>query len=233
MPRKMKPLILVSVLFLTMCRFYDEGQRVSPIDGLACQAYTDYLEKGLGPSKGFECYYTCPDGTVAGPVDFETDPSFSFSEGDLDRTLCGVVPEFTPTEPSANTPTPAASATLVSTVSPTAEASPTPEISLTPEAPLLSGDVTMCDTGLNLISFRIVGPPPDLTGKTLEVQISELESTCSINPTNPSLLTCTIPPSVTFPARVVVSLDGVVVNDFTYDGLGCAQLSTPMPTTTP
>jgi len=180
-----------------------------------------------------ECYYSCPDGTVAGPVDFDSDPSFSFSKGDLDRTLCGVAPEFTPTEPSANTPTPAASANLTSTVSPTAEASATPEISPTPEAPLLSGDVTMCDTGINLISFRIVGPPPDLTGKTLEVQIAELESTCAVNPTNPSLLTCTIPPGVTFPARVVASLDGVIVNDFTYDGLGCAQLSTPAPTTTP
>lgn len=230
MPKKMKPLIVFSLLLLTMCRFYDEAERVTPIDGLACQAYTDYFDQGLETSKGLECYYSCPDGTVVGPVDFETNPSFSFSKGDLDRTLCGVVPEFTPTEPAANTsPTPTESATA----SPTAKVSATPELSPTPEAPLLSEDVTMCDTGLNLISFRIVGPPPDLTGKTLQVQISELESTCAVNPTNPSLLTCTIPPSVTFPARVVVSLDGAVVNDFVYDGLGCTQLSTPMPTTTP
>lgn len=230
MPRKMKPFIVFSVLLLTMCRFYDEGARLSPINGLACQAYTDYFKQGLETSKGMECYYSCPDGTVAGPIDFESDPSFSFSKGDLDRMLCGVVPKFTATQPAAEaSPSP----TEPATASPTGEASPTPESSPTPASPLLSGDVTMCDTGINLISFRIVGPPPDLTGRTLEVQISELESTCAVNPTNPSLLTCTIPPGVTFPARVVVSLDGVVVNDFTYDGLGCEELSTAMPTTTP
>jgi hypothetical protein len=76
-------------------------------------------------------------------------------------------------------------------------------------------------------------PVPDLTGRTVTVQIAGLDSICSVNPTNPSLLTCTIPPDVIFPARVVVSLDGVMVNDFTYDGVGCQQLTTPVPTTTP
>jgi hypothetical protein len=91
----------------------------------------------------------------------------------------------------------------------------------------------MCDTGADLVSFRIVQPPPDLTGKTLTVQIAEQESACYVNQTNPSLLTCTIPAGVTFPARVVVNLDGAVVNDFNYDGLYCAELTTPIATTTP
>jgi len=92
----------------------------------------------------------------------------------------------------------------------------------------------MCDIGTDrLISFRTVQPPPDLTAKTLMVRIAEQETTCTVNPTNPSLLTCAIPAGVTFPAAVVVSLDDAVVNDFIYDGLGCAKLSTPIVTTAP
>jgi hypothetical protein len=79
----------------------------------------------------------------------------------------------------------------------------------------------------------MVEPVIDLTNKTLTVEIAELETSCAVNPTNPSLLTCTISPLVTFPASVVIRLDGVVVNDFTYEGIGCDQLTTPIPTTTP
>jgi hypothetical protein len=115
---------------------------------------------------------------------------------------------------------------------------PPAEISATEEIPptgpsLLTGRVTMCDTGGNLINFRLAELPPDLTGKTLTAQIAEQESTCYINPTNPSLMTCTLPPGVTFPAQVVVTMDGAVVIDFVYDGLECAQITTPIPTTTP
>jgi hypothetical protein len=46
-------------------------------------------------------------------------------------------------------------------------------------------------------------------------------------------LTCTLPPDMTFPASIVVSVDGAVVNDFVYDGLGCAEITTPVATTTP
>jgi hypothetical protein len=87
----------------------------------------------------------------------------------------------------------------------------------------------MCDGATDLISFRIAQPPPDLTGKTLAVQIAGLESTCAVNPVNPSLLTCTIPALITFPAEVVVSLDGAVVNEFSFDGLGCIRVDTPTP----
>jgi hypothetical protein len=79
----------------------------------------------------------------------------------------------------------------------------------------------------------MVTPAPNLTGKTLSVVIADQESTCQVNPTNTSLMTCTIPPAVTFPAQVVVSLDGAVVNDFIHEGIGCTQITTPVVTTTP
>jgi len=244
MHRKIKLSLAFSALLLTVCKCYDQGGPVASTNGLSCQSYTDYRffewrgeeYRYYIKEEGAECSYICPDGTVRqsdipGEIS-NSSPLYSASKADLDSQFCGIAPQFTPTEPPVSTsPIPSMTPTLVP--SPTAQASATAGISPTAQSPLLTGQVTMCDTGLNLISFRIVEPPPDLTGKTLTVQIAELESICAVNPTNPSLLTCTIPAAVTFPASVIVSLDSAVVNDFTYDGSGCAEISTPMPTTTP
>jgi len=87
----------------------------------------------------------------------------------------------------------------------------------------------MCDQTVDLISFRLVQPALDLTNKVVKVQISEQETVCAVNPVNTSLLTCDLPNRITFPARVLVSLDGAVVNDFNYDGIGCILVDTPIP----
>jgi hypothetical protein len=239
MPGKIKLFLAFSALLLTtMCRFYDQGGPVTSTNGLSCQNYTDHRFFEWGGEKyhyyireeGAECSYVCPDGTVrqsdtTGKFSASS-PLYSASKEDVDLQFCGVAPQPTPTEPAVTkSPTPAAS--------PTVKASPTATISPTAQPPLLTGQTTMCDLGANLINFRMVEPVPDLTDKTLTVEIADIETTCSVNPTNPSLLTCTIPSLVTFPARVVVSLDGAVVNDFTYEGIGCGELTTPMPTTTP
>ena len=87
----------------------------------------------------------------------------------------------------------------------------------------------MCDQTTDLISFRIAETAPDLTDELVTVQIAEQETTCDVNPVNTSLLTCTLPAVITFPAQVAVSLDGAVVNDFQYDGIGCILVDTPIP----
>ena len=87
----------------------------------------------------------------------------------------------------------------------------------------------MCDQTTDLISFRILDTAPDLTGELVTARIAEQESTCAVNPVNTSLLTCTLPSLFTLPAQVVVSLDGAVVNDFQYDGVGCILVDTPIP----
>ncbi|RPJ22865.1 MAG: hypothetical protein EHM33_22445, partial [Chloroflexi bacterium] len=203
MHKKINLVIVFSAFLLTMCRGYAEP--VSTLEGLSCRPYTAYLQDGLSTSKGLECHYTCPDGTVVGPFDAPADPSLSATEGDLDRQLCGIAPPtFTPMEPTATTsptavPSPTLEVTATGAILPTIEATLTAEIPATGESSVLTGRVTMCDTGVNLISFRIVQPLPDLTGKTLTVQIAEQESACYVNQTNPSLMTCTIPAGVTFP----------------------------------
>lgn len=239
MHRKIKLFFAFSALLLTMCKWY-ENVSVTPANGLSCKNYTDHrIFEWRGEEymyyireEGVTCSYSCPDGTVSQsdlPGKFSSSsPLYSASKEDLEARFCGIAPQPTPTQtPASTSPPPTASP------SPTVQASPTVEISPTPQPPLLTGNVTMCDTGVNLISFRLVDPAPDLTGKTLTVQISDMESTCAINPVNPSLLTCTIPVGVTFPARIVVSVDGAVVNDFTHDGVGCVKLTTPFPSPTP
>src|SRR6185436_18361377 len=74
MPGKIKLFFALtfSALLISMCRFYDAGERVTPINGLSCQAYTDYFDHGLGSSNGLECYYACPK-EVVGPLDYESD----------------------------------------------------------------------------------------------------------------------------------------------------------------
>jgi hypothetical protein len=208
-------IFIFSAFLITMCRSYSAIEPANPIQGLSCRAFNS-----VGGSRGVECSYECPDGTV-GPLVFENDPSRSATKGDMDRMFCGIAPQPT----STTAPTAAASPTS----SPTLVPSATVVVPVTAEDPLLAETASMCDLGGKMINFRIVQPAPDITGKTLEVQIAEQESNCYVNPTNPSLLTCSIPNDISFPAHVVVSLDGAVVNDFLYSGVGCAILTTPTP----
>lgn len=264
MHTKLKLLVVLSSVLLTMCTFYDQNGAVISPNGLSCQSHTSIASvEGQAENNHFymyrqaaECSYQCPDGKFK---DFElsekfsaSSPLYSASKEELDAQFCGTTLQPTPqpasTQPLATVPpistvfptvVPTTSSTVAPTVSPTAPpteqvaSSPTAATSAAAQSPVLRGDVTMCDVAANLINFRMVEPVPVLTGKALEVQIAGQQSLCAINPVNTSLLTCTMPASVTFPTRIVVRLDGVVVNDFTYNGLGCAKLTTPFPTTTP
>jgi hypothetical protein len=133
---------------------------------------------------------------------------YSASKEELNGQFCAGISQPTPTE-------------LPTSMPPTAQASPTAAISPTHLPALLTGEVTSCNRSVNLINFRMVESAPELTGRTLMVLLGEQESTCAVNPLNPSLLTCTTAAPLTFPIRVVVQLDGAEVNDFTFDGFGC------------
>ena len=214
MPKKLILLVVFSAFLVTACGAVGERALANPIDGLSCRG-------SAGSGRGMECYYTCPEGQV-GPIVFEGDPSLSLSKGDLDSRYCGSASPATATVPPVTaSPSP--------TSSPTSIASATVVVPVTAGDPLLAGTASMCDLGGKLVNFRLVEPVPDLTRKTLEVQIADQESSCYVNPTNRALLTCSIPNNISFPAHVVVSLDGAVVNDFLYSGVGCAILTTPTP----
>ena len=225
---KKKLYLAFFALLLTMCRTYAQAEPFTSIDGLVCRPYSNAFEG----TRGFECTYTCPNGETVGPRDFETDPSFSATKGDLDRLFCGVAAPTSTRAPTLAASSPTLADTRTIEASATTALTATPAISPT-GSPLFTGRVTMCDTGGNLISFRLVDSPPDLICATMTVEIAGQESSCSINPVNTSLLTCTLPPDLTFPANVLVRLDEVVVNDFTLDGIGCDEITTPVASTTP
>ena len=230
MPKKIYLLLVCSTFLVTMCKTYNQGGPVVSPNGLSCQNYTV-----LSGSQGAECFYSCPDGTVRQPEiseNFSTESTlYSASKGELDAQFCGMALQPTSTIPSVVTSTasPASASTASPTLTPTRAASSTPEVSPTAQEPLLTGDVTLCDETLGLISFRIVGTALDLTDNVVTAQIGEQETACAVNPVNTSLLTCDLPSPVTFPARIVVSLDGAVVNDFDFDGIGCVLIDTPIP----
>lgn len=214
MARKIKLILAFSaLLFTTMCKWYDQAAPVTSPNGLSCQNYTNYGSF----EEGAECSYVCPDRTVRQP-DIPgrftaASPLYSASKEELDMRFCGMVSQSTPTE------VPMSTATLP--VSPTTQPSPTVDIPPTLPPPLLTGEVTSCDRSTYSINFRMVEVAPDLTDKSLEVLISNETGACAVNPLNPSILTCRTSTPLVFPMRVVVRLDGAVVNDFTSDGLGC------------
>lgn len=231
MPGKIKLLLLLSAFLLTMCKNYDQAGPVVAANGLSCQNFIDYGV--FSQEEGAECFYACPDGTVRQPVipgNFSTESTlYSASKQELDSQFCGIASQPTSTIPPVSTSPPLAASTPSPTLTPTIQVSPTAEISPTAQSPLLTGAVTLCDENLGLISFRMVETAPDLTDKILTVQLAEQETACAVNPVNTSLLTCDLPSPITFPARILVSLDGAVVNDFTYDGIGCILVDTPIP----
>jgi len=244
MPRKTFLTLALSALLLTMCKTYDQGGPVASANGLSCQNYTnvgfferrDEKMRYFINERGAECFYACRDGTISQPALTEkfsaSSGLYSASKEEIEAEFCSVTSQSTSTElPLSASPPP--TVTIASpSATPAIQASATAGISVTAETPLLTGHVPMCDLGANLMNLRIAQSAPDLTGKTLKVQIADKESACSVNPVNTSLLSCPIPTGLIYPVQIVVSLDGVIVNDFMFDGKGCAQLTTPVPGTT-
>ena len=234
MPGKTKFFLLLSAILLTMCKNY-ANEPITYGNGLSCRNYVEYRlfaqdDNGSRPystQEGADCTYVCRDEsehqiTISG----SSSELYAASVDELEAQLCGFV-----VAPTA-TPRP----TLTPTSSPTPRTKPSPTSSPTQAAtatvvvvadPVLDGTVSMCDLGGKLINFRMLTPPPDLTQSTLEVMMADKATSCYVNAVNPSLLTCSLPNDISFPARVVVRLDGVVVNDFTYSGVGCGILTTP------
>lgn len=230
---KTKIILLLSAVLLTMCKNY-VNESITYRNGLSCRNYVDYRffesngneDRFYVTEEGADCTYTCPNGTTQETaISGSVSPLYAASSDELDVQFCGAAPAPT------STPTPAESATP-GRPSRTPTSSPTVAASLTAVVtakPLLAETVSMCDLGGKLINFRLLASLPEPTAEDLDVQIDGQDSMCYVNPTNPSLLTCMLPNDISFPARVLVSLDGAVVNDFVYSGTGCAILTTPTP----
>lgn len=217
MHKKLIIFVVFSAFLVSTCGSAPATDLANPIAGLSCQG---------SAASSMECFYTCPDRTV-GPLVFDGDPTRSLSKGDFDRRYCNIASEPNPTARPAASPSPSPSPSPTDTEAPAEEATATVVVPVTAQDPLLVETVSMCDLGGKLINFRLIEAAPELDTESLEVTIAEQESTCYVNPTNPSLLTCRIPNDISFPAQVVVTLGSAVVNDFVYSGVGCSILTTP------
>ena len=118
------------------------------------------------------------------------------------------------------------SATATPTLVPTATSTPTKRPTATP-APYLSGDVTTCNLTDRYINFPIDPNAADISGLDFEVTIGGVPSTCNVPSSNTNILSCTFSQGQTFPAQVIVSVDGFITNDFTFDGGIC--VTNPVP----
>lgn len=234
MPGKTKFFLLLSTILLTMCKNY-ANEPINYENGLSCRNFVEYQffardgneSRLYSTQEGADCVYVCRDESehqIA--ISGTASELYGASVDELEAQVCGfvVVPTATPRPTSTPTATPTRRVRPTRTSPPTEAPSATVVVM---SEPLLDGTVSMCDLGGKLINFRILTPSPNLTESTLQVAIADKQTACDVNSVNPALLTCVIPNDISFPARVVVRLDGVVVNDFTYSGIGCGILTTP------
>jgi hypothetical protein len=54
---------------------------------------------------------------------------------------------------------------------------------------------------------------------------------CNVPESNPGILTCTFAPEASFPAQISLSINGVEVNNFSFDGGICVFSDPPPPST--
>ena len=180
-----------------------------------CTNYTDFAtgsENGM--DQGVTCNIPCPDNTTQ-KVDMNDVPSPQFlnshTTSEIQAMYCPGFAVPTATSTVTSTPGPTATATTTPTKAPTA----------TP-LPYLSGEVRACNLTDRYINFTIDPNAIDPSGMDFEVTISGVPSTCSVPSSNTGILSCTFPQNQTFPARVIVNVDGFITNDFIFDGSSCA-----------
>lgn len=105
----------------------------------------------------------------------------------------------------------------------TAKASATVTVSseLSPTLPILSGVVTYCDPVQHVINLPFVNGF-DPKNFQHQVTMNGVVVNCMVNLSNSKLLECSLPVPVVFPVVIQVAINGNVVNDFSFNGIGCS-----------
>jgi len=100
-----------------------------------------------------------------------------------------------------------------------------PVPSNTPE-PILTGEVTYCDSQTRTINLRFVDGFVTQDFQH-QVTINGEVVNCKINESNSTLLTCSYPASIAFPANIQIETGGITVNDFDFNGAACQTTQKP------
>lgn len=193
----------------------------SPLDGPVVCSTTS-----LNPEESTTCKatYTVTDKDIAnGSVGGESFVTGSFTSHDeIYPKKDGLDRIFVDTEHTANA---TANVTVNVDLSvPTATTEPT--MTPTPPLAILTGEVTYCNAATYFMNLRFDHSfvPSSFSH---QVTINGEPMVCKVNESNSSLLLCSYPPSVVFPANIKVSINDIVVNDFMYDGAACVIPATP------
>lgn len=231
-PRKRPQLLLILAALATlMCRCsLDSGTpvKLSFSDGssVQCRRYTDYIVTWTdlsGSTSEYDCEIPCPDGSTVrverlSPLQVGTEGETQDAE-----VLQSWQAQYCPADPSTggatripptSSPAPTMTAMAARTATPSATATP---------RPLLTGGVSACDLTQGFINFTLAQPPLDISGKLLNVRFNDTLARCSIPRVNPTVLTCNIPAGARPPVNISVTLDGVLVNSFGYNGANCTS----------
>lgn len=203
--------LLASSAMICRCGSVYSNFRYVMEDGnvLTCTAYEEQdIETGDSWLALDNCSLPCPNGspvTIRSTL-YLTQPNTLAS---LQKQYCPALP------PPTDEPTEAPPTEDVHRDPP----DPTDE----PPGPVLAGSVSACDIGLRFINFPLANPLPDLTGKSVSVFLNGSKVNCRVAGSNNQLLACTLPQGTVFPVIVSVTVDGLEVNNFSFDGAICAN----------
>jgi hypothetical protein len=221
--RKHKALWLVlTALLVVVCRCDGSRFNLTTQDNqtIACASY---IEATSSIQSGKQCIIPCPGYGV--PYDITTDADIqNFTLAELSAKVCN--PQ------QANIPEPVASSTDEPTEEPTAP--PTdPATDPAPLKPYLTGAALSCNRTQRFVNFAIDPAVTDLNPAGLSVTFNNTPVNCTpIANAQPSVLSCSYPASMTFPIQVLVDLNGVTINNFTFDGGICTSEPKPKPAET-
>ncbi len=217
--RKRSLIYLFFLLFMMACRTSACQDEVAvPLKGtdylFNCKKFYEF--KDGQEAEGYACSKVkCPPDSAEQTLYlYETTAQLKeMTLGDVQAKYCPVPAQTAsneaPTEPPTEAPT-----------EPPTEA---PADAPANATPLLKGTVSACDTGLGYINFPLAASSPDLAGKGLAVTINGTAVNCGVPAVNTSILACPLPPGAAFPIQVIVTLGGVEVNNFNYDGYFCTD----------
>lgn len=243
--RKRRALILVfSALLVTVCRcqpnvFGNNVEITRFSDGtvaMSCELFTEVFEtkeatNGTDSRGVWECSVACPDGSDAKFDTYEQPAQLVNARTEEEKTAFKA--QYCSAETAASTetlsaPIEAPSETPTATEPPTATQEESIVIAtqdLLILQPILAGSVTACDTGLGFINFSLADSLPDLTGKSVSVLINGNKVNCALAGSNSQLLGCSLPAGTVFPLNVSTTLDGVAVDNFSFNGAICTRTS--------
>ena len=246
MQKRIRTLLILLPFLAVMCRCAAGGS-IAPgeaaypgIDGMRCSDLLEYFgvegDNNLKAREVLACTLTCPGTGKVVKLDFyapeggKGSPRITQTNKEIQQKYCDAA------SPTATGQSPTLEVFPTATATETATPLPT-ETLITVYPPILSGLVTQCDLSARYINFRILPDADPASVQKASLQLGGVPVTCGVSPGNATILTCSLPEGFQYPASVLVTVDGIDVNRFEFDGAACVVITptirAPLPSATP